>query len=154
MAFILASSPLPALGQIAAIVILVYMFFLIVICAAIALVLALAMSWVREKTELIKRLRPTVDSVNTTTEAAIQGHLPADAKANEVAHIIAEVPSYVHSIDNKVEQGSERVAGVVIEFRARVMMARQMLKVFFVPGLTLRGQTTLEPVPHRDVPPR
>lgn len=144
MAFILVSSPLESLGQIAAIIILVYIFFLIVISAAITVVLALGMQWVREKIELIKRLRPTVDSVNTTTEATTRGNLPADANANKVVRTIAEVPSYVHTIDNKVDQGSERVAGAVIEFRARAMMARQMLKAFFLPGLKEREQTPLE----------
>ncbi len=144
MAFILASSPLESLGQIAAIIILVYIFFLIVISAAITVVLALGMQWVREKIELIKRLRPTVDSVNTTTEATTRGNLPAGANANKVVRTIAEVPSYVHTIDNKVDQGSERVADAVIEFRARAMMARQMLKAFFLPGLKEREQTPLE----------
>jgi hypothetical protein len=144
MAFIFASSPLPPLGQIAAIIILVYMFFLVVIGAAIAVALALGMKWVREKAELIKRLRPTVDSVNTTTRAAEEGKLPPADNSNKVVRSIAEVPVYVKKVDNKVEQGSERVAGVVIEFRARAMMARQTLKAFFLPGLKPRAQTTLE----------
>jgi hypothetical protein len=145
MAFILASgSPLPELGQIAAIIILVYMFFLIVIGAAIAVVLALCMQWVREKAELIKRLRPTVDSVNTTTKAAEAGKLPPADDSNKVVRTIAEVPVYVKTIDDKVEQGSERVAEAVIEFRARAMMATQMLKAFFLPGLKPRARTSLE----------
>ncbi len=145
MTFILASSsPLPSLGQIAAIIILVYMFFLIVIGAVLAVVLALGMQWVRQKAELIKRLRPTVDSVNTTTKAATRGDLPADENANKVVRSIAEVPSYVNKVEDKVERGSERVANVVIEFRARAVMVSQMCKSFFLPGLKPHAQTALE----------
>jgi hypothetical protein len=141
MAFIFASSnPLPPLGQIAAIIILAYMLLTIVILVALAVVLALGMQWVRQKSELIKRLRPTVDSVNTTTQAATRGDMPASDE-NKVVRAIAEVPSYVKTIDNKVEQGSDRVAGGVIEFRARAMMARQVVRALFLPGLQSRGLT-------------
>lgn len=145
MAFVLADDPLALWGQAAAIFLLFYMLVFIIIGVALAAVLMFGLTWVREKAELIKRLRPTVDSVNTTTEAAVRGDMPVvQANDNKVVRTIAEVPSYVHTLDNKVEQGSDRVAGVVIEFRARTVMAKQMLKSFFLPGLKQSQQTVLE----------
>jgi hypothetical protein len=145
MAFVLAGDPLANWGQAAAIFLLFYMLVFIIIGVALAAVLMLSLSWVREKAELIKRLRPTVDSVNTTTEAAVRGDMPVvQANDNKVVRTIAEVPSYVHTLENKVEKGSDRVAGAVIEFRARTVMAKQMLKSFFLPGLKQPQQTALE----------
>ena len=144
MAFILVGDPLAAWGQAAAIILLFYMLIFILIGLALTLVLMLGISWVREKAELIKRLRPTVDSVNKTTEAAKQGNMAiVEANDNRVVRTVAEVPIYMRNVETKVEQGSERVAGAVIEFRARTMMAKQMLKAFFLPGLKSSEQTGL-----------
>ena len=140
MQFVLASSdPLAPWGQAAAIVMLLY--FLIVILLGLGLTLGLmfGLAWVREKTELIKKLRPTVESVNTTTESAIKGNLPAPtAHDNKIVRTVATVPARAHDIEQKVEQGSDRVAGVVIEFRARTQMAKGIARAFFLPGLTHR----------------
>jgi hypothetical protein len=145
MAFVLAGDPLAPWGQAAAIILLFYMLGFIIIGVALAAVLMLSLAWVRQKAELIKRLRPTVDSVNTTTEAAVRGDMPVvQANDNKVVRTIAEVPLYVHTFENKVEKGSDRVAGAVIEFRARTVMAKQMLKSFFLPGLKQPQQTALE----------
>ncbi|MFL5660416.1 MAG: hypothetical protein ACJ8BW_03610, partial [Ktedonobacteraceae bacterium] len=109
MAFVLADDPLALWGQAAAIFLLFYMLVFIIIGVALAAVLMFGLTWVREKAELIKRLRPTVDSVNTTTEAAVRGDMPVvQANDNKVVRTIAEVPSYVHTLENKVEQGSDR----------------------------------------------
>src|SRR5579863_4341876 len=141
--YILASSnPLPPLGQGAAIVLLLY--FLIVILPGLALTLGLmfGLAWVREKTELIKKFRPTVESVNTTTESAIKGNLPAPtAHDNKIVRTVASVPARAHDIEQKIEQGSDRVASGVIEFRARTQMAKGIVKAFFLPGLTHRQLT-------------
>ena len=138
MPYILASSdPLAPWGQAAAIVLLLY--FLIVILLGLGLTLGLmfGLSWVREKTELIKKLRPTVESVNTTTESAIKGNLPAPtAHDNKIVRTVAEIPVRVHDIDHKIEQGSDSVADAVIEFRARTQMTKAIVKAFFLPGLT------------------
>lgn len=138
--YILASSdPLAPWGQAAAIVLLLY--FLIVILLGLGLTLGLmfGLSWVREKTELIKKLRPTVESVNTTTESAIKGNLPAPtAQDNKIVRTVAEVPVRIRDIDHKIEQGSDRVADAVIEFRARTQMTKAIVKAFFLPGLTHR----------------
>ena len=145
MFYVLASDPLATWGQTAAIVLLVYSLVSILIGLVLALVLLLGLTWVREKAELIKKLRPTVDSVNITTEEAIKGTLPAArADDNKIVRAVAEIPAQAHSIEQKVEQGSDRVAAAVIEFRARTMMAKGIVKAFFLPGLTNRTQTALE----------
>ena len=149
MLYVLASNPLAALGQIAAIVLLLYLFILIVVGLALALALLLGLTWVRQKAELIKKLRPTVNSINTTTEAAIHGTLPpsspyADDTKDKIARSVAKVPVYAQTAEQKIEHGSDKVAGVVIEFRARTEMAKGILKAFFLPGLTHRPPTVLE----------
>ncbi|GAC1384475.1 MAG: hypothetical protein NVSMB33_12970 [Ktedonobacteraceae bacterium] len=143
MYYLVAGDILSALGQTAAIILLLYLMILILIGVALRLVLMLGLTWVREKAELIKRLRPTVNSVNTTTEAAIHGTLPA-SQGNKVVRTVAEVPVYARTVDQKVEQGSDKVAAAVIEFRARTEMAKGMLKAFFLPGLSMHRKTVLE----------
>ena len=145
MLHVLASDPLAAWGQAAAIVLLFYMFLSVLIGLGVALGLMLGLTWVREKVELIKRLRPTVDSINTTSIAASRGQLPPAASGvDKIARTVAEVPAYAHTIEEKVEQGSDRVAGAVIEFRARTEMAKTVLQALFLPGLTERPQSVLQ----------
>src|SRR6266852_3261920 len=45
----------------------------------------------------------------------------------------------VENIGEKVDQGTDRVANTVIEFRARTVMVQGMLKTFFLPGLEGEG---------------
>jgi flagellar basal body-associated protein FliL len=133
MHYAIMSDLLALLGQASAIILLLYLMVLILIGLVLRLALMLGASWVREKAELIKRLRPTVDSMNTTTEAAVHGTLPAD-QGNKVVRAVAEIPVYARTVDQKVEQGSEKVADVVIEFRARTQMAKAVFKTFLSPG--------------------
>jgi hypothetical protein len=137
---VFAADPLAPWGQIAAIILLLYMFISVILGLGLALGLMFGLNWVRQKAELIKLLRPTVDSVNTTTEAAIAGKLPPASPTSDtrdkIARGVAQVPVLAHTVEQKVEQGSDRVANVVIEFRARTEMAKGMLKAFFLPGLT------------------
>ena len=141
---VLAGDPLAPWAQAAAIILLFYMFLSVIIGLAVALGLMLGLAWTREKVELIKRLRPTVDSVNTASEAAIKGALPPPgANDNKIVHTVAEVPAITHTIEKKVEEGSDRVASAVIEFRARTEMAKTVLKSFFLPGLTHGRPTAL-----------
>ena len=150
MYIFLASDPLAMWGHIAAIILLIYLLVFILIGLALAFVLLVGMTWVREKVELIKMIRPTVNSVNKTTQAAIAGTLPeAKDDENKLIRTAAEIPAYAHEIETKVDQVSDRVAGAVIEFRARSMMAKSMLKAFFVPGLAHRTQAQLEGVGFR-----
>jgi len=150
MYIFLASDPLAMWGHIAAIILLIYLLVFILIGLALAFVLLVGMTWVREKVELIKMIRPTVNSVNKTTQAAIAGTLPeAKDDENKIIRTAAEIPAYAHEIETKVDQVSDRVAGAVIEFRARSMMAKSMLKAFFLPGLAHRTQAQLEGVGFR-----
>jgi len=145
MLYVLASDPLALWGQVAAVILLFYMFLSVIIGVAVALGLMVGLAWVREKVELIKRLRPTVESVNKTSEAAIKGALPPPGSTdNKIVRTVAEVPMYAHTIEKKVEEGSDRVASAVIEFRARTEMVKTVAKAFFLPGLTHRRQTALQ----------
>jgi hypothetical protein len=139
----LASGPTPTLEQVlapwaevAAIILVIELFFFILIWLALNAGLTFLFGWVREKAELIKKLRPVVDNVNATTEAAIKGTLPAaGANDNKVVRAVAEIPARASSIEEKINQGSDRVAGAVIEFRARTAMVQGIVKSFFLPGL-------------------
>lgn len=143
MQYVLASSdPLAPWGQAAAIVMLFYFLIVILLGLALTLVLMFGLSWVRDKTELIKKLRPTVESVNTTTELAIKGNLPASTdhdNRDRIVRVVVTIPDRARDIEQKVEQGSDRVASGVIEFRARTQMAKGIVKAFFLPGLTHKG---------------
>ena len=150
MYIFLASDPLAMWGHIAAIILLIYLLVFILIGLALTFVLLVGMTWVREKVELIKMLRPTVNSVNKTAQAAIAGTLPeAKDDENKLVRTAAEIPAYAHEIETKVDEVSDRVASAVIEFRARSMMAKSMLKAFFLPGLAHRTQAQLEGVGFR-----
>lgn len=138
MVFLLAGGgdPLAAWGQAAAILLSIELFVFILIGLAVSAGLLFGLSWVREKAELVKKLRPVVNSVNETTEQAIKGTLPeAQPGDNKIVRTVAEVPARARGVEQKIEQGSERVADVVIEFRARTMMVREMARAFFLPGL-------------------
>ncbi len=72
MFVLLAVDPvLAGFGQTSAIIICLFLLVFIIITVALALGMVFATSWVNEKANLIKMLRPTVDSVNKTSEAAI-----------------------------------------------------------------------------------
>jgi hypothetical protein len=143
--YLASSDPLAVWGQIAAIILLLYLLVFIVIALVLALVLLLGMSWVREKIELIKLIRPVVNSVNTTTQSIIDGTLaPPREDENQIIRTAIEIPPYIHTLEKQVDQGSSRVADTVIELRARTLMTKTMLKAFFLPGLTNRPQNQLE----------
>ena len=136
LVYVLAGDPLAPWGQAAAIILSLYMFIYILIGLAVSAGLMFGLSWVRQKTELIKKLRPTVESVNHTLEEANKGELPPPRPdENKIVHTIAQVPMTVTKIEKKVDEGSERVAHAVIEFRARTQMVKQVAKAFFLPGL-------------------
>src|SRR6266851_1535147 len=120
MLHVLASNILAPLGQAAAIILALYMLVFILIGLGFCLLFMYGLTWVREKAELVKKLRPTVDSVNTIIESGTSETLPATVDEN---------------IEEKVDQGTDRVANAVIEFRARTVMVQGMLKTFFLPGL-------------------
>lgn len=139
MLYVFASNPIAAWGQAAAILLVIELFIFVLIGLALIAGLMFGLSWVREKTELIKKLRPTVESVNTKTEEAIHGTLPAaEPNENKVIHTIAEVPAKIDDVEKKIDKGADRVAELAIEFLARTMMAEGMVKAFFAPQVVQR----------------
>lgn len=134
MQYVFASDPIAAWGQAAAIILVIELFFFVLIGLALMGGLMFGLARVRQKVELIKRLRPTVESVNTTTEEAIHGTLPPPGPdENKVVRTIAEVPAKIDDVEKKIDKGADRVAEAVIEFRARTMMVEGMVKAFFAP---------------------
>lgn len=121
-------------GQIAAIVICLFAAVFILLAVAFNLAVALGMSWLGEKINAIKMLRPTVESVNKATESALQGVSP-DENQNSIVRTVAFIPTTMHNVEKKVDQSTEKVADAVIEFRARTVQAKTILKAFFLPGL-------------------
>jgi hypothetical protein len=133
MTLILAVNPVIAtLGQISAVIILLFVFVFVIIAVAFNLAMALGLGWVREKAELIKLLRPNVDSVNKVSEAALHGTPPASSE-NSIIKAVAQVPMQVEAADKKVEQVTDTVADKVIEFRARTVQVQAIVKTFFAP---------------------
>lgn len=130
---VLAVNPtLAAWGQFAAIIICFYILVFVIIAIAFNLVMAFGFSFLREKIQVIKKLRPTVDSVNKTTEAAIRGTPPSD-DASGIARAVASVPPRLNTVDQQVVNTTGRVADAVIEFRARTMQAQAIVKTFLRP---------------------
>jgi hypothetical protein len=126
---------LAGFGQTAAIIIALFFLVFILITAALAVLMVFAAAWVREKSELIKMLRPTVDSVNKTTEAAIQGQEPEEDK-HAIIRTIAKVPASMHTADKKVVEVTDKVAQGAIEFRARMLQVQTVATAFLFPKTT------------------
>jgi len=136
------------LGQVAAIILLIYLLVNILIGLALAVGFMFAAAWVRDKAELIKKLRPTITSVNEAIrnpEAAkgesANGLVKAihSIQAVAIPQKIEGVEHSVQSVEQKVEQGADRVASAMIEFRARTAQVQGVLKAFFLPGLTRKS---------------
>lgn len=128
---------LAGFGQTAAIIICLLLLVFILVTVALAVVMVFATSWVNEKANLVKMLRPTVDSVNKTSEAAIQGHAPAEDK-NAIVRTISKVPAGMHTADNKVDEVTDKVAHGVIEFRARMLQVQTVARAFLFPNTEVR----------------
>ena len=142
------SDTLTQAGQIAAIILLIYLFVNILIGLAVAVAFMFVFAWVGDKAELIKKLRPTVKSVN---EAIKNPEAEVGESANGLVKAVHSIQSIaipekiesvqhgVQSVEQKVDQGAARVAGPLIEFRARTAQAQGVLKAFFLPGLTRKS---------------
>ncbi|WP_052890854.1 hypothetical protein [Thermogemmatispora carboxidivorans] len=135
----LAADPLETWGQIAAIVLAIELFVFIVLALGLSIGLFFAFAWVQEKSELIKRLRPAVDQLNQALEVSA-AERPAEGGALEhpLVQGVVSLPERVRAVDRRVEQGSDRVAEAVIEFRARTVMVKEVARAFFLPGLVRR----------------
>src|ERR1700694_5671114 len=139
---------LSQLGQVAAIILLIYLLVNILIGLVIAVIFMFAVAWVREKAELIKKLRPTLESVNAAIKNPDEATGEAANGLVKVVHSIqsVEIPQRIEgiehgfqSVEEKVGQGADRVASAVIEFRARTAQAQGVLKALFLPGLTRKS---------------
>ncbi len=135
------NSLLAILGQIAAFILILELLVYILLAVVLNGVFAIAFTWIREQAELIKKLRPVVDSVNSTTEAAIKGTLPAaSANENKIVRAVAQIPAQANAIEGKIEQGTDRVANAMIELRARTVMVQGIARALFLPDLSIRQQ--------------
>lgn len=130
-------------GQAAAIVLALYLFVSILLSLVLAGVLMFGFAWVREKAELVKKLRPVLNRFNEVLAASQHGDpLPPEIASNKIVSAVVQVPRMTAglsdragTIEEKVEQSSERVAQAVIEFHARAEMVKGMARAFFLPGL-------------------
>lgn len=136
------------LGYVAAIILLIYLFVNILIGLALAVGLMFATAWVGDKAEAIKKLRPTIREVNealknpeAVTGESAQGLVKAihAVQSAAVPQKVEGVEQRVQAVGQKVNQGADRVAGAMIEFRARTAQAQGVLKAFFLPGLTRKS---------------
>ncbi|MBO0778565.1 MAG: hypothetical protein J2P37_07020 [Ktedonobacteraceae bacterium] len=124
-------------GQVAAIVILLFLSIFVLLSVALNLVMAFLFAWLRGKSEVIKKIRPRVVAVNEASESAMKGVPPAEDEGAAIK-VAAAIPVNVRKADEKVEQVSGRVADAVIEFRARTVQAKTIVKAFLMPGLLVR----------------
>lgn len=143
-----AGDVLIQLGYAAAIILLIYMLVNILLGLALAVGLMFATAWVGDKAQLIKKLRPTIRDVN---EALRNPEAVSGESAQGLVKVIHSVQSAaipqkvegveqrVQAVEQKVGQGADRVAGAMIELRARTAQAQGVLKAFFLPGLTRKS---------------
>ena len=142
---------LTTLGRIAALVLVIYVFLFAALFLFGSWLLLRGNVWVRDKVALLHQLRSLVETFDTAIHTPPSEPLPANlesdgrfgqvlqaihtAQAVQVVEIAKNTQKQVNNIENKVEPVADRIAGGVIEFRARTVMAQSMLKAFFLPGL-------------------
>jgi hypothetical protein len=124
---------LESAGQIAAIIICVFALVFIILAVAFNLALAFGMSWLREKIQLIKMLRPTVESVNKATESTLQG-IPPDRNENAIIRTASSIPATLQNLEKKVDESTDKVVDTMIEFRARTAQVKTIIKAFILPS--------------------
>ena len=162
--FVLADETdlLTTLGRIAALVLIIYVFLFAFLFFVGSLLLLYGNAWVRDKLGLLHQLRTIIVDIDAALHAPTSETLPAtlepDDRLGQVLQAIHMAQSVqvlekakntqkqVNTIEKRVEPVADRIAGGVIEFRARTVMAQSMLKAFFLPGLIKqkpRGQLLL-----------
>ena len=143
-----AGDVLVQLGYAAAIILLIYMLVNVLLGLALAVGLMFATAWVGDKAELIKKLRPTIRDVNealrnpeAVSGESAQGLVKVihSVQSAAVPQKVEGVEQRVQAVEQKVSQGADRVAGAMIELRARTAQAQGVLKAFFLPGLTRKS---------------
>ncbi len=151
--FILADENdlLTTLGRIAALILVIYVFLFVVLFFIGSLLLLYGNAWLREKIGLVHQLRVIVENIDAALHAPTSETLPATIEpdsrlgqalqaihAAQSAQVIEKAKNTQKQVDNiekRVEPVADRIAGGVIEFRARTVMTQSMLKAFFLPGL-------------------
>jgi hypothetical protein len=149
--FILADDLVTDLGRIAAIILTLYLFLFVVFFLVVSGLLLVANTWLQDKVELLHNLRSIIENIDTTIHTPGSETLPATlepdnnlGQALQAIHMVQSVQvvevakntqKQVDGIEKRVEPVADRIAGGVIEFRARTVMAQGMLKAFFLPGL-------------------
>jgi len=123
---------LAVLGQIAAVIICVYIVIFTILALVFNIVLVFGLAWVDEKAILLTTLRSTIDSVNKTTEAAIEGR-PSSVNQNSLVNTIAQGPARVYALDKGVDKATRRLVVTLIEFRARTAQVQGMIKALVDP---------------------
>lgn len=136
------------IGYAAAIILLIYLLVNILLGLILAVGLMFGFAWVEDKVELIKKLRPTLRDLNEALRnpEAVKGESAKrlvkavhTVQSAAIPQKIEGVEHSVQSVEEKVSQGADRVAGAMIEFRARTAQVQGVLKAFFLPGLTRKS---------------
>ena len=150
------SDALAPWGQAAAIILAIFLFVNILIGLALTAGFAFLFAWVREKAELVKKIRPNIDIINQTIETP-ESVFPVGntqqklvqavqrVQSLEVPHKLEEVQHRVQSISVQLDKREDRVAETMIEIRARTEMVKGIAKAFFLPGLTNRRRIVQHP---------
>ncbi len=150
------------LGRIAAIILTLYLFIFALFFLVASILLLVGNTWLRGKVDLLKNLRLVAERIDTAMHAPSGEILPAIVEPDDrfgqaiqaihtvqsvqVVQKAKDVQRQVNTIEKTVDQGTDRVASAVIEFRARTVMVQGMLKAFFLPGLTKpKPRTALSP---------
>jgi hypothetical protein len=153
---LLLSDVLAPWGQAAAIILAIFLFVNILIGLVFTAAFAFLFAWVREKAELLKKIRPNIDIVNKAIETPESVFPVGDTQqklvqvvqrvqAIEVPQKLEQVQHQVSSVSAQVDKGADRVAETMIEIRARTEMVKGFLKAFFLPGLTDRRSIEARP---------
>jgi hypothetical protein len=117
------------IGQIAAIVICLFVLIFVLLTVACNLLMAFAMGWLREQANLLKLLRPAVESINHSSALVTQGETLA-ADENKLIRATAAIPLKMQKADQKVERSMNAVNSAIIEVRARITQLNTIDKSF------------------------
>ncbi len=153
---VLSSDVLAPWGQAAALILAIYIFVNILVGLALTAAFLFLFAWLRGKVELIKKVRPAVNTLNMAMDHPESAHPTGKVEervvqavekvqAIDVQHRLVDVQHQVEATGEKIDQGVERVANVMIEIRARTAMVKGMTKAFFLPGLMKRPAVPLLP---------
>ncbi len=149
---ILSGDLVEDLGRIAALILTLYVGVFALFFMVAALLLLFGNAWVRDKIELLRNLRLFAEGIDTAIHAPSSEMLPAIVEPDDrlgqaiqvihtvqsvqVVQKVKDVQKQVNTVEKTIDEGTDRVASAVIEFRARTVMVQGMLKAFFLPGLT------------------